>query len=100
LAVHHSLIAFASVLLSGGESWLSDPLVDAPTRAGNAPITPTEPSTLALALVGIGTIAIYLVATGRWRRRDAKAKTGRLRDRSARPPALDRVKDRRSRGAA
>ena len=42
-------------------------LVEAPPRASNMPDHAHEPSTLTLALIGIGTIAIYLVATGRWR---------------------------------
>jgi hypothetical protein len=59
-----SLPPFAELLLSSGESFLTDAVKDASVRAGNTLITPHEPSTLSLALVGIATLAIYFVATG------------------------------------
>lgn len=57
-----SLIALVPLLLSGGFRWLSAVTGDVPLRAGNKPISPEGPSTLALALIGIGTIAVYVGA--------------------------------------
>jgi hypothetical protein len=98
--VQSALMSIASVVLSAGESWAAGQLIEAPTKAGSAPVTPYEPSTLVLALIGIGTIAIFLLATGRPRRTDVAAPTGRLIGPSARRPGVPRTEQQRSRGAA
>ena len=95
-----SLSALAMVLLSEIASWLSDGLGDAPQQAGNTPITPRDPSTLTLALIGVGTIAIYVAAKWRPSRSDVVRWTGRLSDQSERAEAADAEEQRPSRGAA
>jgi hypothetical protein len=66
-AMFDSLPSLGELLLSNGNRRLPDKLVDAPLRIGQALVTPEEPSTLALAAVGIATVGIYLAARG-WRR--------------------------------
>lgn len=56
----------ADVLLSNGPAWLSDVVVDAPLQTAQTFITPEEPSTLALAIVGIGAVTLYAAVNG-WR---------------------------------
>jgi hypothetical protein len=96
-----SLPQVANVLLSNGESWLSDGVRDAPLRAANAIVTPQEPTTLALALVGIGCVAIYLVATG-WRlpRRNLTSVTDDTTLPSIRPRTTREAAETPTRGAA
>ena len=71
-----SLPPIAEVLLSSSEGLLTDAVKDASVRAGNTLVPPHEPSTLALALVGIATLAIYFAASGlRQSRRNVKSTT-------------------------
>jgi hypothetical protein len=65
---------FVDVLLSNSESWLTKTIVDAPLRAANS-ITPNEPSTLALAIVGIASLAVYAGVKG-WRASRRRAAAG------------------------
>jgi len=57
-----SLIALVAVLLSGGIQFMSAGKGDAATSAKNPLITPEDPSTLTLALIAAGTLAVYFVA--------------------------------------
>ena len=96
-----SLPQVANVLLSNGESWLSDGVGDAPLRAANAMVTSQEPTTLALAWVGIATVAIYLAATG-WRlpRTNVTSVSDQTSLPSIRPRAIRDASETPTRGAA
>ena len=80
------------------ETWLSNAIAPAPARISNVMITPREPTTLSLALIGIGTIAVYWAAT--WRRRAIDKATGQSRSRSVGGRSYDRAGERPTRGAA
>jgi len=54
------------VVLSNGPAWLSNVVVDAPLQTAQKFITPEEPSTLALAMVGISAVSLYAAVKG-WR---------------------------------
>jgi hypothetical protein len=76
-----SLILLIAALLS----WLpgADQVAG---RHGKPGITPQDPSTLTLALIGAGTLGVYFAISRRaWRRRAADVLTGRLSDQSAEP---------------
>jgi hypothetical protein len=83
-----SLIALVAVLLSSGIQFLSAGKADAATSAKNPLITPEDPSTLTLALIAAGTLAVYVVARHGLRRRGrstaARDLTGHLN-----APSLD-----------
>jgi hypothetical protein len=75
----------------------------APLRSGAVPITPHDPPTLTLALIGAGTVAIYLAARWRPSRRGAAPRwTGRLSDQSEGRDVVsaDAAEEREARGAA
>jgi hypothetical protein len=91
-----TLVVLLGALVTGEFSWLSsDTSHVTAAQASRLLITPEEPITLTLALVGIGTLAAYF-AVGRvvWRRRKAL----RLEHELTAETAAD--VDRRSRGAA
>ncbi len=52
------------LLLTSGDRWLPETLVEAPLRVGSRLVTPDEPSTIALAVVGAASVVIYLAARG------------------------------------
>lgn len=99
VAMLFSLGSLAIMLLSASASEFSGGLGDVPLPSGNTPVTPQDPSTLGLALVGVGTIAIYLAARWRPSRRGAERSTGRLSDQSERGQSMA-VEQGQSRGAA
>jgi hypothetical protein len=74
-----SLILLVATLLSwvtSGADQLAGPL-------GKPSITPQDPSTLTLALIGAGTLGIYFAISRRaWRRGAAEVLTGHLSDQS------------------
>ena len=94
-----ALTSLAIMLLSASAGGLSDGLGDVPLHSGNSPVTPQDPSTLLLALIGVGTIAIYLAARWRPSRIEAGPLTGRLSDQSEIGESIA-VEERQSRGAA
>jgi hypothetical protein len=72
------------VLLAALLSWLTSGADQFAEPLGKPSITPQDPSTLTLALIGAGTLGIYFaLRRGDWRRRDADGLTGRLSDQSA-----------------
>ena len=97
----NALTPLATVLLSSGESWLSDSAGDAPLQAANTLITMQEPSTLSLALIGIACVAIYITATG-WRlpRKNTVLTTDRPDVWPVRHIFDDEAEERPTRGAA
>ena len=97
--MHFTLTSPAITLLSASASGLSDGLGEVPLQSGGPPITPQDPSTLVLALIGVGTIAIYLAARWRPSRSEAGRWTGRLSDQSEIGESIA-VEERQSRGAA
>jgi len=82
-----SVPPIAELLLSSGESLLllSDAMKNASFGPGNTVVTPQEPSTLALALAGIATLAVYYVASGM---RRANPTAARVRSRPRRVAVL------------
>jgi hypothetical protein len=62
-----SLLILAAVLLSNGLPVLSSS--DAASDAAGALLRPEDPSTMTLALIGAGTVAVYLASRRRVRRR-------------------------------
>lgn len=73
-----STTALATTLLSGSPSWFANGVGDATLQAGNAPITPRDPTTLTLAIIGVGTLTLYFVARRRMQRRDESLKSYRF----------------------
>jgi hypothetical protein len=74
-----SLILLLATLLS----WLSAGAEHIAGPLGKPPITPQDPSTLTLALIGAGTLGVYFLISRRvWRRREAGPWTGSLSDQS------------------
>jgi hypothetical protein len=62
-----SLILLMAALLS----WLSSIMSQAAATFGKPPITPQDPSTVSLALIGAGTLGVYFAISRRaWRRRE------------------------------
>ncbi len=94
-----SLTSSAQALLAASASVFSDGLGDLPVPSGNPIVAPQNPSTLVLALIGAGTIAIYFAARWRPARPDVARWTGRLSDQSERAEAID-AEQSQSRGAA
>jgi hypothetical protein len=98
--VHDSLPIVAGRLLSGIAELIARITPASPLRPGNAQLTPRDPSTFALAIAGIATLAIYFAASG-WR----KSRKQQLRARrsgtdvSEQREAIDRTKTPK-RGAA
>ncbi len=77
-----SLILLVATLLS----WLSSGTDQVAGQLGKPSITPQDPSTLTLALIGAGTLGVYLALSRRaWRRRAADVLTGGFSDQSAEP---------------
>jgi len=62
-----SLPKFAELLLSNNAGLLPRITTASEMQAGSPRLTPQDPSTLALALVGMGTLVLYLAVSG-WRR--------------------------------
>ena len=95
-----ALILLVATLLS----WLTSGAEHVAGPAVKPPITPQDPSTLTLALIGAGTVGVYFAISRRaWQRRAEELWTGRLSDQSAQPQAgLPSVseEDLPSRGAA
>jgi hypothetical protein len=54
-----ALIALLSIFLSIGTRSYTFTDVNLASQSGHTPITPQDPSTLTLALIGIGTLAVY-----------------------------------------
>jgi hypothetical protein len=75
-----SLLPVAELLLPSGESFVKEAVIDTSVRAGNTLITPHDPSTLSLALVGIVTLVVYFAASGlrRVRRKETPATSTRF----------------------
>ena len=77
---------------------------DVSGTSGNPIVTPQDPSTLTLALIGAGTLAVYLTMSRKVRgRRKLRVISSGAGDRSAEvaaAPADDSVEQRPSRGAA
>jgi hypothetical protein len=101
LAMLDSLPPIVELLLSSGESVLADAVKDASLSVGNTVVTPEEPTTLALAFVGIATLAIYFIASGLRRSRRNKASATPVKFASTvRRPSDNRSKEIPKRGAA
>jgi hypothetical protein len=90
----------AIVLLSASASWLAAGMGDTPLPSSDPRVTPHDPPTLTLALIGAGTLAIYLAAKWRPQRSDVASWTGRLSDQSQRGMSDQDAEQRESRGAA
>jgi hypothetical protein len=91
------------ILLAAMLSWLSSIVSQIAGPLRKPPITPQDPSTLTLTLIGLGTLCVYFVISRRaWRRRAESNWTGRLSDQSVEAAATpDESKERMpSRGAA
>jgi hypothetical protein len=89
----NSLIMLADVMGTDSSSVNLAQLTVVPTHAANSFMTPEEPSTLALAVIGGGLIAAYGIV-GRWRRsRQPAAVITKI-------PSRPIQTDRRKRGAA
>ena len=99
VAMLFTLNPLAIPLLPASASGLSEGLGDVPLHSGSTPVTPQDPSTLVLALIGAGTIAIYVAAKWRPGRSDAARAAGRLSEQSESGASLA-VEETRSRGAA
>jgi len=63
----NALIGFASEFLSEASNFDPAGFLLAPKQANNPLMTPKEPTTLALAAVGIGVLAVYAVTRHRRR---------------------------------
>jgi hypothetical protein len=94
-----TLHSLAITLLPASASGFSEGLGNVPLHSGTTPVTPQDPSTLVLALIGAGTIAIYVAARWRPGRSEAARWTRRLSDQSESGASIA-VEERRSRGAA
>ena len=102
-----SLIALAAVLLSGGIQFLPIGKAGAATSAKTPLITPEDPSTLTLALIAAGTLAVYFVARRNLRSRGRSIAARDVTDHLS-APSLDVTEaqtvcsdaERPSRGAA
>jgi hypothetical protein len=70
-----SLLILATFAISTATSWLRDGTGDSPLRADSAAITPRDPSTFVLAVIALGTLAIYWLATHRARRTGTTPRT-------------------------
>jgi hypothetical protein len=92
------LVAISSV--SDEFGWHVVKMLEAPTRVDGVQVAPYEPSTFTLALIGIGTIAMFLMVTGGLRRPRASAQPRRLINQFGHQPEVRRTDDKRSRGAA
>jgi hypothetical protein len=94
-----SLILLVATLLS----WLSSGAEHVAGPLGKPPITPQNPSTLTLALIGAAALGVYLTISRKtWRRRAGGNWTGRLGDQSVETAATSRESEEQvpSRGAA
>jgi hypothetical protein len=59
------------ILLAALLSWLSSIVSQVAGSLRKPPITPQDPSTLTLALIGVGTVGVYFAISRRaWRRRE------------------------------
>jgi hypothetical protein len=60
------------ILLAALLSWLSSIVSQIAGPLRKPPITPQDPSTLSLALIGVGTLGLYFAISRRaWRQREA-----------------------------
>lgn len=71
-----SIPAFTDVLSATAQG-LPGLFVEGPLRAANTVITPVEPSTLALAIVGCAVVGIYLAARGSRRSKISPSESSR-----------------------
>lgn len=98
-----AMTADVAAFVLGGASWASGGAGDAPMRVGNAPFLPQDLpqdlSTLTLALIGVGTIAIYFAAI--WRpRRDVCTATPEVHDLAEGDEVTSDITETQSRDAA
>jgi hypothetical protein len=104
LATKRAMLISLILLVASLLSWLSSGADQVAGPFGKPSITPQDPSTLTLALIGAGTLGVYFAISRRaWRRRAADVLTGCLNDQSAQPAATtpSETEERRlSRGAA
>jgi hypothetical protein len=84
------------VLLAALLSWLSSVVSQVAKPLGKPPITPQDPSTLTLALIGLGMLGIYFAIRRRAWRRQKSGRTLRFKD----TPATNPDERMPSRGAA
>jgi hypothetical protein len=89
-----------AVLFSTSASPLSGGVERLPIYADNAPVTPQDPSTLVLALIGAGTLAVYLAVRRRPSRFVARQTASVLPGQSEKRGVADGVEQEQSRGAA
>jgi hypothetical protein len=64
-----TLIALAVVFLSNAGQLFVSSAGEEPVAAENPAFRPEDPSTLTLALIGIGTLAVYITVRRGWRAR-------------------------------
>ena len=84
------------ILLAALLSWLSSIVSEIAGPLQKQPITPQDPSTLTLALIGVGTLGVYFAISRRaWRRREA-GRTLQFKEK----PATNSDEQIPSRGAA
>lgn len=84
------------ILLAALLSWLSSIVSQIVGPLRMPPITPQDPSTLTLTLIGVGTLGVYFAISRRgWRRRQA-SRTLQFKER----PATNPEEHMPSRGAA
>jgi hypothetical protein len=89
----NALAVLATAITSDASSFDPAGFLIVPTHADNPLMTPNEPSTMALALVGIGMIAVYALTQRIWRSQRAGATITAF-------PSKPAVTDPRKRGAA
>jgi len=87
-----TLIALLAALLS----WLSSVVSQIAKPLGKPPITPQDPSTLTLALIGVGTLGLYFAISRRAWRRQKSGRTLQFKE----TPATNQDEHMPSRGAA
>lgn len=91
----NSIIALFATLISEASSWDPASLNAVPVRSNAPALLPEEPSTLVLALIGIGIVGAY-VGLQRWRRPQGPATRATGTPASGAQPATDQPR----RGAA
>lgn len=94
----NSILLVTTSLADGATRW-SNAFGDQTQQTGNTSVTPNDPSSLTLALIGIGTVACYL-AVKRWPRSRGTAETGRPSEQAVFRESIAGSEERPSRGAA